>query len=53
MLAGRRDWFGSTIGLGGRRKFDRALAEGFGEKPHPSTWLRAGLLAKNGRVAQL
>src|SRR5947209_14828202 len=23
-----RDWFGSTIGVRGRRKFDRALAEG-------------------------
>jgi len=33
----RRDWSGSTAGLGGRRKFDRALVEGWegaGEKPH-------------------
>jgi len=27
MLAERRDWFGSTIGLGGRRKFDGVLVE--------------------------
>src|ERR1700690_216741 len=33
----RQDWFASTTGLGGRRKFDRALVEGrvgVGEKPH-------------------
>ncbi len=37
MLTERRDWFGSTTGLGGRRQFDRALAEGREgacEKPH-------------------
>jgi hypothetical protein len=48
----RRDWFGSATGLGGRRKLDRALAEGWegvGEKTHPSISLRAGFLAKNAR----
>src|SRR5579863_4018668 len=33
----KRDWFGSTIGLGGKRRFGGALAErweGVGEKPH-------------------
>src|SRR5580693_4323535 len=35
-LTERRDWFGSTTGLGGRRKFGGALAEGWwsgSEKP--------------------
>jgi hypothetical protein len=30
MLTESRDWFGSTTGLGGRRKFDGALVEDFG-----------------------
>jgi hypothetical protein len=37
MLTEKRDWFGSTIGLGGRRKFDGVLAKGWagvGENPH-------------------
>jgi hypothetical protein len=44
-----RGWFGSTIGLGGGRKFGGALAEGrdVGERPHVS--LSAGFLAKNAR----
>jgi hypothetical protein len=36
-LTERQDWFGTTIGLGGRRKFGGALAEdreGVSEKPH-------------------
>jgi hypothetical protein len=38
MLTERRDWFGLTIGLGGRRKFVRAPVEGgrvSAKKPHP------------------
>src|SRR5579863_4200666 len=58
----RQDWFGSTIGLGGRRKFDRARGEGWegvGEKPHfsqstremghPGTRRKDPLLAKDAR----
>jgi hypothetical protein len=52
----RQDWFGSTIGHGGRRRFGGALAEGWegvGEKPHfsqrtremghPASWSGATL----------
>ena len=48
-----RDWFGSTIGLGGRRKFGGALAEGWrgvGEKPHPSTGSGQAFSQKRGEV---
>ena len=32
MLAERRDWFGSTSGLGGKRRFDGMLGEGVSAK---------------------
>ena len=40
MHTGKRDWFGSTIGLGGRKKFGGALVEGresLGEKRSPGS----------------